>query len=464
MKTTDRCEENSQVDREAEGLGAFFAAQHNQLLTLPWFAQGRSDNGIAKVHGIIDGQYVAGDVRIKRIAKYHPRTGVWTGRGPVADSSPHCKSWCDLLRLPGPPTVPPNNTLPTLRSSGASSREKLDRVPTRAVSHAVARALADALDPRGVGSGGVDPEENLDPQLALQRSITREIADALVDAAPPKGEHAAAEGAQKLLSAAAARTSAEGKATATVGGCSCKSACDRKGKDRSWCETVDGCGKGGRGWDYCEHEMITTVKGCKCKFPFEYRGEQHTSCLDSSRTFLWGPEPARGKGPRGLWCVTEGQDCGVGDLVAGSQVVKWDRCELPVPSDVGAVEARAAAGDQPRVNVVQGAGSRAGSENGLCGATVGDERRKDLRPWSYDGECAVGQVCNYRCSKGFCETCAGGDCKCLSKGRKGAQCGEATGRPPAYSGRECESGVCAFGCSGSDEACSVCDGGNCVCL
>lgn len=32
------------------------------------------------MHGIIDGQYVAGDVRIKRIAKYHPRTGIWTGR------------------------------------------------------------------------------------------------------------------------------------------------------------------------------------------------------------------------------------------------------------------------------------------------------------------------------------------------------------------------------------------------
>jgi len=113
MKSTDRCEENSQVDREAEGLGAFFAAQHNQLLTLPWFAQGRSDNGIAKVHGIIDGQYVAGDVRIKRIAKYHPRTGVWTGRGPVADSCPHWKSWCDLLRLPGhPPSLLITHYLP----------------------------------------------------------------------------------------------------------------------------------------------------------------------------------------------------------------------------------------------------------------------------------------------------------------------------------------------------------------
>jgi hypothetical protein len=441
-----------------QGSGHFSLHSTTRCSLCPGLSQGRSDNGIAKVHGIIDGQYVAGDVRIKRIAKYHPRTGVWTGRGPVAEF-PSTDA--------GPPTIPPDNTATFLppRSSGASSQENLDRVPTRAVSHAVARALADALDPRGVGSGAVDPEENLDPQLALQRSITREIADSLVDAAPPRGELAAAKGGQKLLSAAAARTSAKGKATkTTVGGCACKSACDRKGKDRSWCKTVDGCGKGGRGWDYCEHEMITTVKGCKCKFPFEYRGEQHTSCLDSSRTFLWGPQPARGKGPRGVWCVTEGQDCGVGDLVAGSQVVKWDRCELPVPSDVGAVEARAAHGDQLRANVVRGAGSRAGSENGLCGATVGDERRKDLRPWSYDGECPLGQVCNYRCSKGFCETCAGGDCICLSKGRKGAQCGEATGRPPAYSGRECESGVCAFGCSGSDEACSVCDGGNCVCL
>ena len=41
--------------------------------------QGRSDVGVAKVHGFINGQYVAGDVRLRRIAHYHPDTGQWTG-------------------------------------------------------------------------------------------------------------------------------------------------------------------------------------------------------------------------------------------------------------------------------------------------------------------------------------------------------------------------------------------------
>ena len=41
--------------------------------------QGRSDVGIAKVHGYIHGEFVTGDVRLRRIAHYHPDTGQWTG-------------------------------------------------------------------------------------------------------------------------------------------------------------------------------------------------------------------------------------------------------------------------------------------------------------------------------------------------------------------------------------------------
>jgi hypothetical protein len=58
----------------------------------------------------------------------------------------------------------------------------------------------------------------------------------------------------------------------SIGGCKCTQNCTRESKDRSWCPTYGECGEEGAGgrWDYCEHELVTTIKGCHCKFPFRY--------------------------------------------------------------------------------------------------------------------------------------------------------------------------------------------------
>lgn len=187
------------------------------LLDSAFPVQGRSDDGLAKVHGKINGQFVEGDLRLRRIAHYHPQTGEWTGAAQAASQTP---------------------------------------LETSAVSQVVADAVAEALG--GISRKGYEdvPEEYRDPSDNSVQEITRATARALALQADTSSQQLRA-----ML-----------PTVKTLGGCDCAAPCTRDGRDRAWCVTAAPCGRREGNlpiWDYCERSLISTVKGCRCQFPFQ---------------------------------------------------------------------------------------------------------------------------------------------------------------------------------------------------
>lgn len=189
------------------------------------------------------------------------------------------------------------------------------------------------------------------------------------------------------------------------------------------------------------------LRRCQCDLPFDYRGERQHACVDSSRTFLWGPKaPLRSGKPRGIWCKTKG-DCGAG-VFNGD--FKWDRCDLPPTRAETDMFVQSLRPGEP-------------AATGTCGATVGDfDAHKN--PVHFSSECQGG-ACAWWCSDPFyCPSCAGGNCRCRARLARGAKCGLRSNRPPQYSSYLCESGRCVFDRDDDDRAeVPTCNDGNCQC-
>jgi len=399
---------------------------------------------------------VQGNLRLKRIANYDAKDGTWTGAEPT----------------------PPEGAAPSYNS---------------AVEKAVAASIEAAMKPFVTGqkppaepfhadlpAGWYDPtEENI-------RAITRDTIGVLQATLQNQSAAAEARGAADADADAGALRVARGgqqlakrRQVRTEGGCTCSlpfsyggkahGSCTRRDSHRAWCYTEGRCGRpseagdghggaGARTWDYCTPAPVVTVKGCECDLPFEFAGVRMARCVDAARTFLWGAEPAAGKGPRGLWCKTKG-DCGEGTFRdARGAEAQWDHCEAPPPRSalVSTSLPRAPRAARARAGP-RGRGAEVGA---FCGATVADVERH-RRAFQFSGACAAGSVCAYRClDSRYCPSCAGGNCQCVPLKPKGAACGEGSNRPPAYADYQCASGRCLWARDGRDV---TCNGGSCRC-
>jgi len=191
-----------------------------------------------------------------------------------------------------------------------------------------------------------------------------------------------------------------------------------------------------RWWDHCEPPEVVTHLGCKCKFPFKWKGKEHNICIwDDHNT---------------PWCEVEGDECGAGQYIhkgpEGKSKHRWDNCIMPPPkSEPGHQEEQIPipAKFKPRRE----------------GRHCGDTKSHWLEPWHFNFMCASG-VCNFRCKNPiFCPNCDNGNCQCIDPKPSGQTCGDGTNRPPEYSHNECLSGQCNFDCI----LCTNCNGGNCKC-
>mmetsp|Transcript_22972 Transcript_22972/g.46387 ORF Transcript_22972/g.46387 Transcript_22972/m.46387 type:complete len:493 (-) Transcript_22972:257-1735(-) len=425
----------------------------NIVIDRVYFPKGRQDSGIAKVHGVVNGKYVEGNLRIQRTASYNPKEGAWTGVSSMPISARH-------------------------------------PVYNKAVEKVVAQSIASAM--KDVAKGKEKPPPKLpdtflDPESAMAQEIARETSHAIREVF--QGEES--QGGQKLKTPAAPQLhqrvvnkvkamryarikqqivkSEPPPTRGTLSGCTCKrsfsykgrtyNSCTRTDSDRAWCSTEgDECGYRSAAsstrahtsslWDFCEAPLVQTVKGCECDFPFVFNKKVYHSCLDASRTFLYGKEAQPGHGPRGVWCRTRGH-CGEGEfeVVQGVRAF-WDRCDVPPPQATAAALAMVAG---------------PGGEGAMCGATAGDFH-EHRRAFEFSGECGAGSVCAWQCaSAAYCPSCAGGNCRCTSKKTGGEVCGSGSNRPPEYSHYECASGQCLFACGDASESCNDCNGGKCRC-
>jgi hypothetical protein len=121
------------------------------------------------------------------------------------------------------------------------------------VADSIQQALAPFAGEQGVGHAmdSVIPGDYVDPKEDMMAYIRHEMAKTLVES----------ETTDYLKTL-----------RVSLQGCHCAENCTRESKNRSWCPTVDECGEEGAGgrWDWCEYPLITTVKGCHCKFPFRF--------------------------------------------------------------------------------------------------------------------------------------------------------------------------------------------------
>ena len=430
-----------------------------------YFPKDREDAGIAAVHGWINGNFVQGDLQLQRTAKYNAADGSWLGV----------------------PNRPPR--LSTYKSAAEG---------------VVAHSIRAAMQSLSTHKQQVPPTSLVklnslgrDPETALTIDIAKAAHQAVEEVLNAESAH---ETVAKLKARRArvfqlkrvrrrlpsrqlrARWRRPGPKSKTLRGCTCLAPCSRRGGQRAWCFTAGSCGfqarragssanAAGQFWDHCEPELVRTVKGCECDFPFEFQGSRMHACIDSSRTFLWGAEaPPHSGQPRGIWCKTKG-DCGAGEFTPakGLRSVKWDHCDLP-PTHADTAQTVASAARLSSLATPAGGGvarplQGQQGQGRACGATIGDARAH-AKPMYFSRECGSGGVCAYACSDpAYCPGCAGGNCKCEAGLLKaGARCGLRSNRPPAYSSYQCRSGQCVFACDGMGAQCSQCNAGNCICV
>eukprot|EP00960_Hanusia_phi_P011365 331768-Hanusia_phi.AAC.13 len=392
----------------------------NIVIDKVYFPPGSHDAGIASVHGVVNGEYVQGNLRIKRIAHYHPRDGSWSG--------------VQQTRM---------------TSYNPSAVQQL-------VSNSIQHAMLNLLEPAEEQEAPTLPRSYEAPETIVSRDITKAAMTAVEEVLQPKDTSLRSSPSKlsslRSRSVGNERRRSERKGINTVGGCSCKASfvyqgelfnsCTRRGRDRAWCYTQDECGHGEEqgSWDYCEDPIVRTVKGCQCDFPFEYKGRVHRQCV---------AVPGR---EGSSWCKTRGE-CGQGGYIQTSgERVRWDHCELPPPA--------VAVGLRNEM-LVEG---RAGRSRGrTCGTSFSDVS-KHSNPFHFSAECARGEVCGFQCSDAYyCPNCAGDNCRCSTPRRAGEVCGDFSNRPPSYSSYTCLSGRCVFNCTSLDKDCSTCNDGNCIC-
>ncbi|MGB1595220.1 MAG: hypothetical protein ACPIOQ_20835, partial [Promethearchaeia archaeon] len=341
-----------------------------------YFPKDREDAGIAAVHGWINGNFVQGDLQLQRTAKYNAADGSWLGV----------------------PNRPPR--LSTYKS---------------AVEGVVAHSIRAAMQSLSTHKQQVPPTSLVklnslgrDPETALTIDIAKAAHQAVEEVLNAESAH---ETVAKLKARRArvfqlkrvrrrlpssqlrARWRRPGPKSKTLRGCTCLAPCSRRGGQRAWCFTAGSCGfqarragssasAAGQFWDHCEPELVRTVKGCECDFPFEFQGSRMHACIDSSRTFLWGAEaPPHSGQPRGIWCKTKG-DCGAGEFTPakGLRSVKWDHCDLP-PTHADTAQSVASAARLSSLATPAGGGvarplQGQQGQGRACGATIGDARAR----------------------------------------------------------------------------------------
>ncbi|EKX43873.1 hypothetical protein GUITHDRAFT_140296 [Guillardia theta CCMP2712] len=394
----------------------------NIVIDKVYFPPGSHDSGLASVHGVVNGEYVQGNLRIKRIAHYHPRDGSWSGveQSRVASYNP-------------------------------SAVQQI-------VSNSIQHAMLNLLEPAEEQENPSLPRSYEAPETIVSRDITKAAMNAVEEVLQPK-ETSLRSHPSKLHSLNSPEKSSVSNekrrrrgGTGTVGGCSCKGSfeyegevfhsCTRRGRDRAWCYTHDGCGhtEAEGSWDYCEDPMVRTVKGCECDFPFLYKGRVHRQCVAVP-------------GSKGTsWCKTRGECGQAGYIQTSGDRARWDHCELPPPAVAVALR------DEMLTE------GRADSRRArTCGASFSDAS-KHSNPFHFSAECARGEICGFMCSDpNFCPNCAGNNCRCATPRQVGEHCGDSSNRPPSYSSYTCKSGRCVFNCTTLGSECSTCNNGNCVC-